>query len=394
MAAVIQERPYEIIFSAGPSRYVIQSDLPFNTAGLVIEIKLFFKYLGDSDYREIFAQPAYHDKLGKVSFYPAAILDSMLTWQLPSLYVSIHRMGSQTGKYYIAYREITNGNLNPEWIHDLANERFVLKGGLAYERGEGPNFFASYLPIHKPFLTWQQSGRLCGLTERMYLSFFMHREPNGDVLVKYFIKYTDGTDGQSLLMITNPAKFGVTSIPTGILQMELNEIDPGRKIWYYEVSVQDDGGILAMPFRYFLDNRNSYNDTQFNFHNSIGGFDSIRILGVVEQDLKRSINTASITTELDVTPEIVVPREFVQNIAASRTYKANAGYFGRKEEESLRDVFFSKSVWHCKYSRWWPVLVTEDTVKLPSSNDKLFTLPLEWKYGWSNSSYTPEFIDV
>lgn len=397
MAVTMQERPYEISWSKNQIRYVLQTDTALATEGLAIELRLYFKVFNGIVFEQVYSQPAYADANGIVEFYPQAILDAMLEYKLPTVILNtLERMDSQAGLFYLEYREVTTAVPDPAWISDQATTLYVLKGGLSTQRWQGGNYFVTYFQTYKPFLTWRISGGLCGLQERMYLYFLMPRAANGTVSVKVKVVYTDQAEDNSLsLQFPDvPAKYAMYAIPAGVAQLDLQSLTPAKRIYYYEISVEDAGGVLATAFRYLPDYRNSYNKTQFNFINSLGGMDSVRVLGEIETAHERETETAEITSAYNINENYVALHEFMSAVTVQEQFKGNAGFVGKKEQQGLSDLFYTRNVWEARFNRWWPVIITSKSYVWAKSTDDLYTVPLEWAYGFRNTQFTPDYSPV
>ena len=399
MATLIMERPYGINWSKNLVRYVLQTDTPLDTEGLQVEMQLMYKGAGDSVFYPLFEQPAYPDADGIITFYPAAILDAKLSFQLPDLdLITPQVLTGQVGQFYLHFREISALTPNPDWVTtEVANQLKVIKGGLSYERWQGPNYFVNYYAANRTFLTWQLSGRLAALTERMYLYFLMPRAANGTVRMKVRIRYTDDTENNTLQanFPVAPGQYDIAALNVGATELNLPAIVPEKQIWWFEISVEDNGGVLALAFRYYIDYRHTYNTTQFNFINSLGGMDSVRVLGEIESTIQREFELAQITpTAGYLNDNSLAAQEFIQAVGLSRTYKGNVGFLQRKEAHYLTDLFASRQVYECRFGRWWPVLITAQEMPDPKSGEELITLPIEWKYGFTNTQFTPDFAEV
>lgn len=399
MATIVYERPAEINWSKNLIRYVLQTDTPFDTPGLAIEVQVLFKRYDDDLFREIYAQPCYPDKDGVVTFYLAHYLSAHLDNQLQDLdTVAPQIIRTQTGKFYIHFREVTKAAPDPEWnTEEAATPLMVIKGGLSYARWQGPNWFINYFATQRPFLTWQLSGKSCAINERMYLYFLMPRPANGQVTMDVKAVFTDGTENNAVhaALPGVPAKYDIYALCTGATELALPALEPAKKLWYYEVSVTDAGGMLAAPFRYNIDWRNTYNTTRFNYVNSLGGIDSCRVLGAIEANSKRNFETASITPATGyVDDNSLAPQEFMHTLSVTQEWKGNLGYLQRKEMQYLHELFYSKEVLELRFNRWWRVLITSEDVPQPPRQEELPSLPVAWKYGFTDTQFTPDYAPV
>src|SRR5699024_5302817 len=130
---------------------------------------------------------------------------------------------------------------------------------------------------------------------------------------------------------------------------------------YYEVEVEAGGKTVAVPYKYVVDYRvfSRAKFGQLSYGNSLGGIDSIRVLGKIQQTSQFSFDSAEQSTEgsyhnlHDLRPQIrqVGMRE-------KRTYKANVGYVSEELQQALRDANINRRVFYPKGKQWLPVIIT------------------------------------
>jgi hypothetical protein len=388
----INLRPDEISFSRDPVVYGLHTDKPINTEGLTIEVSLFFCKGSENVFTSVYTQPCFPDSDGNVSFYPGEIINCLLTYLLPQLSSNdVVDMDSQVGRFYLEYREITSAAANPAWTSDGANIRNVIKGGTAYEQWKGGNFFSVYLASEKPFLTWQISGRLAADNERMYLYYLHTSAISAGVSAKVRVIYTDATENTVAKTVNIPAakKFHVYQIPAGLQQLGI-AAPAGKQIYCWEISVVTGNTILAAPFRYEADNRPQYDPVQLHYINSLGGMDSIRMLGTKEPSITRE-SAAAQTVNVGVNNNLVPPQMFTSSVDLSNTFTANTGFRGKNELMSVLDILASRGIFQEKMGRWQPLMLTSQKIALPKSSDDLFSLPLDFQEGFKNGSWTPAY---
>lgn len=391
----VNSRPDEICFSRDPIQYGLHTDLTTDTAGLTIEVALFFCEGAESVFTQIYKQPCYPNSDGNVTFYPGDIINSMLQYSLPDLAAAdIVDRTSQVGRFYIEYREISMATPSPVWTSDSANIRSVIKGGTSYERWKGGNFFSVYLPSEKPFLTWQVSGRLAADTERMYLSYLHTSAVTAGVTAKVRVLYTDATETATAKTLAFPTiqKNHIYQLPTGLQQLAITA-PAGKQIYCWEVTVSTASALLAGPFRYELDNRPAYNPLTLHYVNSQGGLDSIRMTGAAESAIVRTATVAErVTTGFNNNQ--VTAQLFASSIDLNTTISANTGFLGKTELLALLDILVSRGVYQEKAGRWQPLVLTSQKIALPSSIGDLFSLPLEFQEGYKNSNWTPTYKNL
>lgn len=383
-------RPEVLSLSYNPVTYRLHTDIPINTAGLAIEVALYFAGL-DGEFSQVFFQPLYPNGDGYVTFQPQAILNAFLEYHPPVPSNKVSLMAAQSGRFYLEYREVTTAAASGAWQSDADHVRYVIKGGLAYERWT-PTVFSAWLGAQKPFLTWQQSGRLCGKKETMFL-YFLLAEAATSLEARIRVVFSDLSEKETVVLFPDHHQYGVYAIGTGIEQLGITEA-AGKPIYFFEVSVWAENTVMAYPYRYFPDNRASYNTTQFNYVNSLGGCDSIRFLGTIESDFVRDLQLGGATPPIIREGASLYPQTTVQSVKTNTNFKGDVGFLGKKEQHYLLDLFTSRHVWEPRYGKWIPVVITSKSIPQPKSDDMLFSMPVEWQYGWDNNKFTPNFVSI
>ncbi len=404
MAVTILEKPYKIAFSRNPINYTLTTDSPLNTEGLAVEVKLLYRpFRSGAVYDTVIIFPLTPDSTGKVSIDFKKILDSKVEFQLPSFELVAQGANGQLGEYYIAFREISAGNADPVWEEEPLRHA-VIKGGLPYERWQGPNFFKNFDFAEKNWLTWQPSGRSCAPWEKMWLTYF-HLKDDDDryKIIRIKIYYTDGTSDDTKTLpvaIQTFYKYSVLRIPTGIEQLGLQLLQVSKKIQYYEFQIVHPDGAVMNPispvYVYTVDYTPDYQQQQFNYFNSLGALDSVRVTGEINKvpQYGRDLAESNPSPNYHLS-ENLVPMKFTQQVLEEVAFKGTLGWIDDMQEQDLyRDFLLSKSVHQVKYKRWWPVNLTTPSADMGPLVASLRTIDIEWTYGFTNESYAPEWAQL
>lgn len=402
MAITVKKRPFDYCFTGNPVFYQLYSDLAAASTDVHVEVVVRYKYIKDpdSDYRSLPAIP-YSPDAGIVNIDIKDIIEGVLENALPAFpgdETTIHEALSQTAVFYVIFREITPQNSNPSYDTSEAEYiRIGIKGGLSTGKYRGNNFFTNYSLGLAPFLTWQLSGRLAAAGERMYLGYF-NTITSGSVKVKLTATYTDGST--EFVLKDMPVQKGlVYFIPSGFEQWGLIS---DKKLWFWTVQVLDYADPnypvqLSQLFKYVADNRNNYNDVTIHYRNSFSCIDSVRIRGVIT----RSIDYETTEQEITLAPDyfsghFIAPQKAIASRRENMTWKGDVGYLQKNEQDRLRDFGLTKEAWWEIDKKWWPVVVTTPNINnFTSTDDKKWSLPVEFKLAWSGEEYyTPDNVDL
>lgn len=404
MAITVLTRPYARNWSGNPIHYKLYSAAAEADATIWFEINIRFKQVAESSFRDIITLP-YKPVTGAAKIDIDGILDGLLEHEIPYLPTSTslpspHISNKATGKFYIRYREITTLDPDPTWTSDSANEFFVIKGGISFEKWRGDNFWSNYFTSQLPFLTWQVKNTLRTYAEKIWLSWLNTNDLySGYIKMQRTLKFTDGSE--DVVLLDCPVeKDNIGYFPAGADQLKLNEVDTSKTIYWWELQVMDTSVNPAEPlseaFRFYLDNRPDENGVTLHYRNSLGGFDAVRVRGVIDISLQREFSQVEKIVLHDYfTGHYINGRVAADNSTELQVFKADIGHLGKEEQDRLRDLHLKREVWMEKQGKWLPVLLLTGTQRLKTSNDKRFTMTLEFCVAsGGNYYYTPDGIDL
>lgn len=396
-------RPSDQNWSGNPIHYHLYSAAAAADASIAFEVKIFFKRSDAVGYSEIVVLK-YDPVGGSARLDIQDVLDGLMEYETPTIapdfeYNSPTFAKKMTGLFYIGWREITAADPDPAWdTTESAYAKFVIKGGIAFHKWRGDNFWVNYFFPVKPFLTWQLSGRLARYNERMYLAWLNLTDVDaGAIKMRRKVVFTDGTNYTADLNC--PAtKNDVVFFPSGARQLKLQEINPVKRIYYWELQVWNsaDGVPLSDVFRYELDNKNNYNDINLNYRNSLGAFDSVSINGVVEFSLTREFTEqGQIVMYNYFTGGSIKGKVKAANSTELQIYKGDIGHLKKEEQQRLRDIHFQREVWWEQQGKWLPVLAMTGSQKLASSTDQVRSMPIEFAIASGGDRYfTPDSVNL
>lgn len=395
----VRKRPYEINWSGNQIVYSFFSQEAVTDKDLVFEVKLFFKSLAPgAAFKQVCVIPLTPVD-GAASIDVSELLRSQLELSVPSLSIEASIAQKQSGIFYIQYRQY-NINIQVEegWVStEVEFHRVVVKGGIAPFLWKGNNYWINYHQTFKPFLTWQKRGRLASINERLYLSWInLTNLPSGKIHAILTCTYTDASTAEESLVLP-VEKHAIAHIPVGAT--ELGFVDPDKTIWFWDIGVYDMTNaaapqLISEKFRYHLDQRKDYNQLTLHYSNSLGGFDSARVRGVIETNITlEGADSESIVPFED--GAVTLPRldrslphrEVVQ-------YKGDIGHLDKTEQDRLRDAFLTREVWMERFGRWWPVKLLTKQYKQGTTQDKRFTLPIEWSIADGGSYHYTPMLDL
>ncbi len=401
MAIEITKRPYSYCFSGNPVHYELYSAQAAADPAIYFEVRVMFKNISGV-YAAAGTLP-YSPINGTATIDVQDILEGLLEYDLPGFDVdekTIWEVEKHTGKFYLEFREITPLSASPTWDgSEVDFACFIVKGGLSRFKYQGNNFWINYFDVFNPvkafpFLSWQVRERIAGLQERMYL-LYLNVTDVLNLRVYVTAKYTDGSTAFESNTFTNASKGVCYYIPAGAEQWGIN--NPAKELWYWDVEMQDAGGTpTSESFRFYADNRNDYNDETIYYRGSLGGLESVRVRGVIQQDLEYDFSEVNRTT----TPNYYSGNKFeaqriIINNKEVQIKRGDIGHLEKEEQDRLRDAFIKRESWQCVEKKWWPVNILTKNIKQKTTELTKWSLPIDWSLAHEGDyHYTPNAIDL
>lgn len=403
MSITVYKRPNDRCWSGNPIHYQLYSGTAAADATIVFEIKIKFKRADAAAYSDIVVLP-YNPVNGYADVDIQDILDSLMDYEVPYIidppeYASPLFCRQITGLFYIQFREITTIDPDPAWVDtESANELFVIKGGIAFHKWRGNNYWENYFDPLKPFLTWQQSARLASLGERMYVAWLNLTDADpADLRMRRKLVFTDASEYTYDHNFPSN-KYDVVYFPAGATQLLLDEVFPTKEIWYWTLQVWnlDTGLPESEEYKYELDNRNDYNGITLNYRNSLGGLDSVRVRGTIEYNLQREFAQQGHIVQHDYfTGGFISGKIKAANSTELLQYKGDIGHLNKEEQDRLRDIHLQREVWWEISKKWLPILAMTGSTKKGTTEDQLWGMPIEFAISSGGDRYyTPDNVDL
>jgi hypothetical protein len=404
MPIVITKRPNDVSWSGNPIFYELKSLAAEANPDLYFEIKLMFQPTPVDAWVEVCTLP-FNPVLGTALVNVQDLLHSVLEYGTPDLLpddTTIQGVKTQAGAYYLQFREITPGEVVPDFdASEATTPRTVVKGGLNYFSWQGNNFWANIFNVTKPFLTWQVNGRLAHPTERMYLTWlnvFVDDTVASGVKQRVKVTYLDLSTHSFDKALPLLRKNQVVYVPSGMAQLNLKSFNPAKTIWFWEIQIVSDesGGInFSEAFKYYQDNKPDVNNTVLHYRNSLGGIDSVCIRGVIDITNDYTFEIQDRAFQPDYFENGVIPgQQTPTNSMELQKFRGDVGYMSKLEQDRLRDMHLQRQVYQQKGNKWLPVLLITKSLKFRGSKDSIFSMPIEWQLAYEGGEYyTPDTID-
>lgn len=419
-AIQILKQPYQVNFSGNPITYSF-AFTPYSTPEKKLDLKMNIiieKEVGSYTdvFTEIKSDIFFPDDNGVISLNIDTIVDAYLEFYTPRYSQTAPiKVEKQSARFRVrALTQIDGVQLGQTIV---SNTIIVIKGGLAYEQNNMSAFLVRNVslskqpldfnsePIHitplcKKYLTWLYFINV-SVEQKVVYTFYFDNAPNltHTALVPGFAKdgdiYQADVTIKSLLEGNTLNAYVNSAVATGMSQFTL---------YKYSVSVKSmNDFVIIRPVFYNIDfrrhfNNRSFADSQNNsyskvllYHNSLGGLQTLELLGEIEKQAEYSSTNAQI-----VPPPSGMRNSFlVRKVQSSDTLETekfigNTTFVSEAFLNSLRDLLLSRSVFEIKNNSFVPVVINKKNVKFYSNRDSLYSMAIEWQNAFSNTFYTPD----
>jgi hypothetical protein len=394
MSTTVIERPATLCFTKNEVRYVFESD-DITPAGFYLQVELYVKEMKPgSVFVPVKTFNLKPNTDGKTYLYISDRLDTKTVYVLPEIDSVANNASLQAVQFYVLFREITGLVPDPDFIETESEKvRTALKGGIEKHKFSRNNYF-NYQAASKVFFTWQPQNRFIFSNEYAFLSLYI---TGADRKLKITVKKMDGTTVNDVRALDlSGGIFWHLNISPSLLNIA--EIADGAAIMYYEISILDAAdAVLYNPYRLYIEYRPQYTVYDLGFHNSLGGFDTVRVKGDTTWSIERDITEAEGTLSLDAYNANKKLGESIHSYISKRdSYKGDIGFIRtadgsmKKPQEAMAELFVSTSVWQFLNECWIQTLITNKNLDLRKSSDKKFAFPVEWILPFNDSVFTPK----
>ncbi len=390
----IAQRPYKFSFSKNPVQYTFTEISNYADAGCYLLIQIYKRDIGGAN-ESLLYEEQIKPLTSTVVYDMASIVESALEYSMPDFAGTVLQAGNNVKEFYVKFAIITDAAPTPSYSSDAVNFMYAIKGGIPQPQWDWNNYFINYVTGNKPFLTWQPNNRFVGLHDSFFISF-LNSLASVSLALIVDVEYIDGTTDQIITNFTDSSKI-LYHIQAGPDQLGLNALHADKRLYKYSLSIvsaANHATVFVNPYTYYIDYRNFYNTKFLHYYNSLGGIEMVRINGMIE-------TTADVTfTDSErFGGNIIVgspnSEEYTQTAKSKvDSFKGDSGFlFTKAEQDVFQEILLTRFAWERIIGNNWRIYVTNKSTSLRKTSDKRFSMPLEWRYSFTNSVYAP-LIDL
>jgi hypothetical protein len=307
---------------------------------------------------------------------------------------SITVLNDRVKVFKVYYGDVFD-NMNFPEDYQVSQLYLVMLGGLDKKHYPGLDFFGSYLPSKKKFLTWAPVEKTVNKYQEEYLNFFVVDITTLQIKVKIVASYDDETSSTFNLFTKAVQRGDLLQIPVGPAHSSILAHDPTKNLVRYKVSLLNQDDVLISEERTFTVLQTLLPNTRyFLFENSLGSFDTLRCSGkavvtaIVEKDIIQRhlpMDYAALDGELQ---------------AGSATFRKESdhssghltGRYGKAYQQYLLDFMVSKQVYEITSGNRVPVVIDKSSMRYQDDESNEYYLRFKAIESYTNHSVTPDEI--
>jgi hypothetical protein len=241
------------------------------------------------------------------------------------------------------------------------------------------HFFTKYIGESGRFLTWAANNKRVHPDQPEYLYWLTNRTPLAEHLnLMCRIEY-DGHAAETFTVDTleNVSAMTVYSFPVGFkaLGLDLKEFPVlGYRIWLED----EDGVKLTENREYWLDQEYRRNVRFILFANSLGGFDTIYLMGQGEEQLSVSRSLSDRYPDYNFLPSYA--ETVINSTTGERQLTVSTGWISKFDRSYLQELLLSKEVYYVTERAFLPLLPSFDALRTMVDDEDLIGRNLTFRF--------------
>lgn len=332
---------------------------------------------------------------GNVTFQVREAFRKVLTATPPNGATDIVRLTDRIKRFKHYTGEVTEVDEVPVSL-TAGDANLVLLGGLSKYQYPEVDFFSTYLPANKKFMSWAPLVKPVDRQQDDYLNFFVYDEDINTLKLRAKVYFTDGTNSTSTLKTLVPVAFrNLYQLPAGPKNLDIALVNPAKTVNKYELWLEDQTDTIISEVRtYELDPFSHPRKRLFMFLNSLGSFEILRFTGAVEESTE--VAKEEIVKFLPLTYAQADGERQATNATSRRqgSYSSGllSGSYAAEWLDYLEDFLLSKQVYEVRGSVLVPVVVNGGVFAMRSDDVYERYIRFTAVDAYQEENYTPKSI--
>ncbi|MBB3842189.1 hypothetical protein FHS57_006220 [Runella defluvii] len=234
------------------------------------------------------------------------------------------------------------------------------------------SFFTNYLQENRAFLTWQpRSEKIIDRNQPEFLSFLTHHNPLPSALkVRVQVTFTDETTSETLtpIELKKVENYTLYTIPVGFQALGLANLEQEKNVLYYKVWLSNHLFQQLTEERvYYVSNDYEHHVRYVVFLNSLGGWDTLRMTGLSNEQLQTSVSIMQ--RQLEPNYSVSSDEIFTVNITGERRLTLYTGNLSRPWLKYLEELVWSEKIFVVTADGFVPIIINQNSFDGPNEDD-------------------------
>ena len=329
---------------------------------------------------------------GNVMFQVRQAFRGVLSAAPPTLnQATIVRLTDRIKRFKHYTGELQDDEVTPG-ILTASDPAVVLLGGINKFNWPGLDFFGTYLPANKKFMTWAPLQKQVDRLQEDYLNFFVY---DVDIVeLNLIIKvYFDDDTAQTATVVTQAASFQyLYQLPAGPQNTGALLVNPAKNVVKYELWLTDQADAVISEVRtYVLDTVTHPRKRLFMFLNSLGTYEVLRFTGVAE--FSTELVKDNIVKFLPYTYAALDGEMEVNNATLQEGGSYSSGYlnsYSREWLDYLKDFLLSRRVFDVTDGKRRPLMVQDGSFATGADQNYERYIRFTAIDSYADENYTPK----
>ncbi len=269
----------------------------------------------------------------------------------------------------------------------------VLLGGIEKRPFAEIDFFNTWLPVNKKFLSWKPAVRTVDLGQEDFISFLVYNQDITTLKSNIKAYYDDDTTSTQQISTITPVSYGeIYEFMIGPYNSDVLSIDPLKNLVKYEFWLTDQNdSVISEVITMKLSEYKKTSTRYYLFLNSLGSFEVLRTTGLTteEADIRKDIINVFLPADYDADQG----EEASHNPVNQRMREVSSGYqVGKEWLEWFQDFRLSEEVYDITDGKRRKVNIEASKMALPGDQDYRYFMRFIAREAYRNEVFTPKSV--
>ncbi|MDR6195166.1 DUF5977 domain-containing protein [Siphonobacter sp. SORGH_AS_0500] len=248
-------------------------------------------------------------------------------------------------------------------------------------------FFTEYIGKNRRFLTWSNITKIIHPDQPEFLYWLTNGSPNPTSLkVCYLVRFADGTNETGCSeTLSNVYPFSVHCVPVGPKALGLNKKE--KIVVSYRVWLTNQADERLSEYREYKIEQEYRRNVRFViFANSLGGYDTMYLVGRGEENLKVTRNISERFTGWEYLPSY--SEQVINTTRGTRELTISTGWLNKSVLRYLEELLLTKEAYLVTDRAYVALVPVFDSLRSQVDDEDLIGRTLTFRFGYPERSFS------